>query len=125
MLLHVFSALSNILGLVIIMTLTHHLLNVPRLPGEHCGGAKHEEAVVEHQSVLAEILGLQLLFHQDSVTSGEEIIEQHVNIAEMQTMSIKCVFVTCKPTLPSQIEREIIAGCHNRSENHKVNRHLY
>ena len=70
------------------MTLTHHLHNVPRLPGEHCSWAQHEEAVVEHQSVLAEILGLQLLFHQDSVTSSEEIIEQDIHIAEMQMLTL-------------------------------------
>ena len=75
------------------MTLTQHLLNVPGLPGKHSGGAEHEEAVVEHQTVLAEVLGLQLLFHEDAVTSSEEIIEQNINIAEIK-MIIKIVGAT-------------------------------
>ena len=43
-------------------------------------GWEHEEAVVSHQAVLADLLGLQLLLDDDPITSSEEVVEEHIYI---------------------------------------------
>ena len=63
---------------------TNAFLKVPCLPGEYESWKEHEERVVEHQAVLPQLLRLQLLLHEDTVTGGEEVIQQHVGVARVR-----------------------------------------
>ena len=80
-------------------------VNSSRLQGEYLRRYHHEEAVVEHETILAEALGIQLLPHDDSIGGGEEVVEENIDVA-------------------AEVEGEIVARRHHGSEQHEVDGQL-
>jgi len=62
---------------------------VASLPGEQRGGQQHEQAIIEHQAILPQVLRIQFLLHHHAISSSEKIIQKDVNVP----FEVKCQIV--------------------------------
>ena len=82
------------------------LYQLPGLDTEERGGENHEEGVVVHDPVLAQLGQIELLLGHHPVGRREHVADQDVRV-------------------PDRAEPEVVSGCQEGAEDHEVDGHLH